>query len=135
MEFRNDFWFLSNMCEVPITYRGLTYKCVESAFQAQKCPDRAEEFVNLRGFEAKRLGKQVKLRQDWSTVKLHLMYKLLRIKFSIPEYRDKLLRTGDVEIVEDNTWRDTYWGRYKGEGENALGKLLMCIRHNIRNNN
>lgn len=133
MEFRNEFWFLSNMCEVPITYNGLTFKCVESAFQAQKCPDRAEEFVNLKGFEAKRLGKIVKLRENWSSIKLHLMYDLLKIKFANPEYRDKLLRTGNIEIVEDNRWKDTYWGKYNGKGNNALGKLLMCIRNNIRN--
>lgn len=133
MKFRDNYWFLSNMCEVPITYRGLTYKCVESAFQAQKCPDRSNEFVNLNGFEAKKLGKQVKLRVNWNWDKLHIMYKLLKIKFSNPEFKEKLLKTGDIELVEDNTWGDTYWGKCKSEGKNALGELLMTIRHELRN--
>ena len=32
------------------------------------------------------------------------------------------------EIVEENTWGDTFWGVCKGVGENHLGKLLMEIR-------
>ncbi len=32
------------------------------------------------------------------------------------------------EIVERNTWNDTFWGVCKGKGENHLGILLMEIR-------
>ena len=36
MLFRNKYYFLSNMYPCKITYNGLTYTCVEAAFQAQK---------------------------------------------------------------------------------------------------
>lgn len=35
------------------------------------------------------------------------------------------------EIVEENSWRDTYWGVCKGVGENHLGKILMKIRDEL----
>jgi predicted NAD-dependent protein-ADP-ribosyltransferase YbiA (DUF1768 family) len=55
------------------------------------------------------------------------MYELLRIKFSDPELM-KQLKQVQGEIVEDNYWGDTYWGVFKGQGTNVLGKLLMKIR-------
>jgi hypothetical protein len=43
-----------------------------------------------------------------------------------------LLATGDMELIEDNDWDDTYWGVCNGAGENNLGKLLMKIRAEAR---
>lgn len=40
----------------------------------------------------------------------------------------KLMSTGKTQLVEGNNWNDTFWGVYKGEGENMLGKILMEIR-------
>ena len=57
---------------------------------------------------------------------------LLWIKFSIPELRTKLLETDDAELIEGNTWGDTYWGTCSGIGQNHLGKLLMKTRFKIR---
>jgi hypothetical protein len=133
MEFKDEYWFLNNMCETPITYKDLTYRNVEAAFQAQKCPDRAEEFVNLKGFEARKLGRKIKPRKDWNDVKESIMLELLEIKFSRRKYKKKLLRTEDEEIIYDNNWKDTFWGRYDGEGENVLGKLIMSIRDELQN--
>jgi len=64
------------------------------------------------------------------------MEKLVRIKFQNPEMREKLLATGDVEIEEGNTWGDTFWGvdLETGEGENRMGKILMKIRSELKNN-
>ena len=60
------------------------------------------------------------------------MYKCLRSKFSAPELREKLLDTGDAELIEGNWWNDTTWGVCNGVGENRLGKLLMQIRAEIK---
>lgn len=132
MKFRDDFWFLSNMFVSPITYKGIKYLCVEGAFQAQKCPDRAEEFTHLRGFEAKKLGRAVKIRKDWGDVRVPIMLELLEIKFSNPELQKKLIATGDIELIEDNEWRDTFWGKYHGKGRNMLGRLLMVVRDELQ---
>ena len=50
-----------------------------------------------------------------------------------PGLLDKLLATGDAELVEGNTWGDQVWGVCDGVGENHLGKTLMRIRSELRN--
>ena len=60
------------------------------------------------------------------------MRSVLLAKFAVPELRDALLATGDVELVEVNTWGDTYWGVCRGRGRNQLGRTLMRIREDIR---
>lgn len=82
--------------------------------------------------EAKRLGRKATLRLDWEKVKLTIMEDLLRQKFAWKELKEKLLSTGDEELVEGNTWSDTFWGVCNGKGENHLGKLLMKIREELK---
>ena len=85
MQFRNEYHFLSNFYECPITYEGLTYQNTEAAFQAAKCIgddiSLRNEFVNLTGGEAKRKGRHAPLRTDWETVKLNIMKAIVSAKF------------------------------------------------------
>lgn len=126
--FRNELAFLSNMyeCKVESNYYGCTFQNAEAAYQAMKCTVAVYEFINVDGYTAKRLGKQVELRSDWNEVKLSIMEKILRAKFQ-GELLQKLLAVKG-EIVERNNWGDFYWGICNGKGENHLGKLLMKIR-------
>ena len=129
--FRGDHKFLSNMYECPVSYNGLLFRSSEAAFQAQKDPSRAHEFVGLSGSQAKKLGKTVKLRSDWSTVRDSIMTDVLWNKFTQnPELMEALQLTGDAELIEGNTWGDTYWGvdTRSNKGNNNLGKILMDIR-------
>lgn len=132
MLFRNKFYFLSNMFPCTIKYRGFTFTCVESAFQACKDESRTKDFVGLNGFEAKKLGRRVHLRKDWDNVKVDIMEEILRIKFSNETLRKALLATGSIDITEENTWGDTYWGICNGVGKNTLGELLMKIRNDLK---
>ena len=81
--------------------------------------------------ETKRFAKTLVLPDGWDTFRVHLMKGLLRDKFEIPSLREKLLATQDSYLEETNHWRDTFWGVYKGEGNNMLGKLFMEIRSEI----
>ena len=93
------------------------------------------EFCSLTPNCAKRLGRQVELRSDWETVKYDVMYQVCMAKFQQnPELLRKLVRTGDAELIEGNTWGDRVWGvdLYRGVGENHLGKILMKIREELR---
>ena len=45
-----------------------------------------------------------------------------------PDLKAKLVATGNQELVEGNTWYDTFWGKCGGVGENWLGRLLMAYR-------
>lgn len=132
--FEKDYCFLSNFYEAFVEYKGVLYKNNEAAFQAQKCPSRLDEFINLPPGKAKRLGRKVDLRSDWEKVKDQIMYEICKCKFTQhPDLREMLVRTGDHELIEGNYWNDTYWGVCKGVGQNKLGKILMRIREELKN--
>lgn len=132
-EFRGAYYFLSNFFPAPVTIDGICYLNNEAAFQAQKEPERAHEFVALPPNEAKKLGRRVKLRPDWESIKQSVMTDIVRAKFTQnPALREQLLKTGHAELIEGNTWNDTYWGVCKGKGRNELGMILMQIRSELR---
>ena len=136
--FSGKYFFLSNFAFCDVVYEGTTYKTVEHAFQASKSLDTDTRKLFLQAdtpADAKRLGRQVKLRSDWESVKLDIMKELLRQKFNQEPFHTLLVGTGNAELVEGNYWNDTYWGVCNGIGENHLGKLLMEIRQEINNFN
>lgn len=63
------------------------------------------------------------------------MENLIHQKFSQEPLRSQLLNTGEEELVEGNTWGDTYWGICNGKGQNNLGKILMKVRNQLRQEN
>lgn len=132
-KFEGKYRFLSNFYNASVTYDGLTYLNNEAAFQAQKIFVNRERFCSLNPSEAKRLGRSVHLRSDWEQVKNQVMYDICRAKFTQNEELGKrLLKTGKVLLVEGNTWGDRIWGCVDGVGENRLGKILMRIRKELK---
>ena len=139
--FDGEFAFLSNFYPSPITDGNLIFPTVEHMFQAAKTAT-IEEYEMIAAADtpgqAKRLGKKVILREDWEEVKDDIMYQALWLKFSIPEFREKLLATGNKKLIEGNTWHDNTWGDCSCErckdikGQNKLGKMLMQIREEIK---
>ena len=62
------------------------------------------------------------------------MYELCKAKFTQNEdLKEKLLATGNDILEEGNTWGDRVWGTVNGVGENRLGKILMRVREELRN--
>lgn len=62
------------------------------------------------------------------------MYEICKAKFSQnTELKKRLLSTGNEHLEEGNTWGDKIWGTVNGVGENRLGKILMRIREELRN--
>lgn len=59
------------------------------------------------------------------------MRQLVRQKFSKEPLQSRLLATGNAVLEEGNTWNDKFWGKFCGEGENHLGRILMEIRDEI----
>lgn len=132
-EFKDKYFFLSNFYNCDVEYKGYIFKNNEAAFQAMKCPERIQEFVNLNPSEAKRLGRKVKLREDWESVKERIMYEICFEKFSKNDkLKNMLIQTNDYYLIEGNWWGDTYWGVCKGVGKNKLGKILMKIRDDLK---
>ncbi len=133
--FRNEYFFLSNFYEAPVTYEGLTYQNNEAAFQAQKCaaPKERESFTKMNPSEAKRAGSRVQLRKDWENIKISVMAAIVMAKFSQnSELAEKLLATGDAYLEEGNNWGDRIWGTVNGQGANCLGIILMDTREALQ---
>ena len=86
--------------------------------------------------KAKRLGRRVSLGSDGEPAKFSILSELLYPKFSRPNLRQKLLDTGEAEMIEGNTWGDRVWGcvlvKGQGVGKNHLGKSLMQVRSDRR---
>lgn len=134
-EFRGKYRFLSNFHPCNMEYEGIKYPSSEHAFQAAKTDkyDIRSIISELKTpAEAKQFGREIRLQRDWNNIRIGIMKNILRIKFSQRGFRDSLLRTGEEELIEGNTWGDKFWGVCNGEGSNHLGKLLMEIREEIR---
>jgi ribA/ribD-fused uncharacterized protein len=85
--------------------------------------------------EAKRLGRECPLREDWEEIKDDVMWCVLQIKFRRgSDCRKWLLETGNAELIEGNWHGDSYWGldNKTQAGKNILGKLLMELREAIK---
>lgn len=133
--FDGDYRFLSNFHNCPVEYQGITYANSEAAFQAAKCTSDAEKmrFARMSPGTAKHEGRHVQLRPDWEEVKDTVMLEIVRAKFTQNQgLAEKLLDTGDAELIEGNYWKDFYWGVCYGKGQNKLGKILMQVRREIR---
>ena len=141
--FKKDYEKFSNFYPVLVYYRGLDYPSVEHAFVAGKSIDpmfqrKIAQLPENKAGEAKRLGRKVKLREDWDIFKLGHMRDLLLQKFQYLSFKNLLLSTGDMQLVEGNYWHDNYWGDcYCSKctdivGHNQLGKMLMKVREKIK---
>ena len=135
-KFVGEYRFLSNFWPATVTDGVIIYPTVEHAYQAIKTLNLTErrKISQLpKPGMAKRYGKTVALREDWENLKIMFMASLLYQKFSShPELTKKLIATGDVELNEGNHWGDTFWGKYNGNGENHLGKMLMDVRKSLK---
>ena len=131
-EFRGEYGFLSNF------YVDTDGKTAEHLFQLNKATNDKDRTYVLRAKsprEAKRRGREIQLRSDWDRVKDQIMLDIIRMKFIHNKIlADMLLDTYPLELIEGNTWGDTYWGidLHTGEGENKLGKILMQVRDELR---
>jgi len=135
VSFTGEHRFLSNFYPSPIEMYGDIYPTVEHAFQAAKAAmviDRQRIRNASSPALAKSLGREVLLRPLWDSMRLSVMERLLERKFAIPALRAMLLGTGNQELIEGNTWGDTFWGICHGQGDNQLGKLLMKIREELK---
>ncbi len=141
VEFDGENEFLSNFYPSPILHEGIVYPTNEHFFQAMKTLDSAERKAIANAETpgmAKRMGRTVKLRSDWEQIKVDVMRTGLMLKFSDTKLAQKLIDTGDEELVEGNWWHDNTWGNChcpkcsRLGGRNLLGMLLMEVRKELQ---
>ena len=141
MLMKNKYFFLSTFypCSIKLEIDGkiCEFNNAEAAFQAQRNPEIADKWSQIKPLEAKRLGDEIITTvPDWEHYQLYAMAKVLNAKF-----KDKVLFSHllliDKEIVNDNYWGDDFWGvctnkqtNYTPKGKNLLGKMLTNIKEN-----
>lgn len=133
--FSDEFHFLSNFYYVQVYWEGIKYPSSEAAYQASKSLDPVvrKRFKHYGPGLAKKQGRAIQVRDDWDSVKVDIMKGICRAKFDgDADLRERLLLTGDIELIEGNYWGDTFWGVCGGVGENMLGKILMEIREGYK---
>ena len=138
--FQDEYFFLSNTYPCKIQFMGDKYPSVEHAYQSAKVMGNGKEWkedvrIQIRNAptprELRQLGNRCPLRNDWHRVRVGIMKELVAKKFKIPEFKQKLLDTGEATLVSGNSWNAIFWGVSYGVGENNLGKILMEIRSKL----
>ena len=145
---KERFGGLSNMASgFPIVVNGIRIPTSEALYQACRYPNRPDVQRLIIGqrspmtakMKAKRFINDT--RRDWDNVRVTIMRWCLRVKLAQHwnNFGRLLLSTGDAPIVEDSR-KDAFWGAKRtdeGElvGTNALGRLLMELREELRNSN
>jgi ribA/ribD-fused uncharacterized protein len=141
--------FLSNFWPSKIEHQGITYPTLEHYYVSMKVKNDQQidgkyiTMIDCRELIAKmpdpakvkQFGKIIKVRKDWDDVKLDVMLWGIREKFKHQDLKEMLLATDDEELVEGNWWNDTFWGVCRGDGENNLGKIIMKVRDELRQQN
>ena len=134
--FSGEYEFLSNFYPCKIVYDGLEYASAEAAFQAAKFPPTERQyFTTMKPGEAKKAGRKAPLPKNWNKRRLDIMREVVARKFmQNQELAEKLIATGDAELIEGNWWGDNFWGvcwKTVGKGHNHLGKILMELRDEL----
>jgi len=128
--------FLSNFHRCPQIVDGVEYPTNEHYYQSMKAKDlrvakwiasAPSPFLAMRAGRMLRRGKE--FRDVWTdSMRLAIMLKGLRAKFSDEHLKSRLLATGDATLHEDSP-TDMFWGK---KGRDCLGRLLMTVRDEIR---
>lgn len=142
-----DFGWLGNMSPYSVESRGERYRTAEALFQCMRFRDEQciEEIRSQKSpMAAKMIAKRNKEQMvvaPMSEEDLQNMRQVLRLKVGQhPQLGDWLLKTGDVEIVEDCSKRPRgsglFWGAAlkdgRWQGENWLGRLWMELREDLK---
>ena len=133
------FGFLSNFHRCPLTvtteWGTHIYPSNEHFYQAMKANKKAHhDWVNASphpyyAMKSGRMLRKADFRSDWDKQKLYYMKIGLRAKFEDDHLRNRLLSTEDAILHEDSP-TDMFWGK---KGEDWLGRLLMEVREEIKN--
>lgn len=151
--FKGRWSFLSNFYPVEIEYEGIKYPSVEHYYVAMKikndqqingqyisymdCRELISKIPADKAGVVKRFGRTLKIRKDWDDIKLSIMLWGVREKFKNDDLKEMLLSTDEEDLIEGNNWHDNFFGvcncgPCSGKGLNNLGKILMQVRKEIK---
>lgn len=135
-----EFYTFDNFSSFQVDYKGRRWPTSEHAYQAshffETAPDLVEAIYDARSaHDAYKIAKANadKAPKNWHAIKTEIMYEICKLKLlQNPYVRDKLLASGELEIVEDSP-KDDFWGWGPNrDGRNELGKIWMKLRKQLR---
>jgi ribA/ribD-fused uncharacterized protein len=132
---KDEYGWMSNFERSPQFVEWKWYKTNEHYYQSIKAVDKhiakwiADAPNPYLAMKAGRSLRPEEFSDNWEDIKVDVMLNGLRAKFKNPTLREKLLNTGDAILHEDSA-TDMFWGV---KGQDMLGKLLMKVREEIRN--
>ena len=143
---REAFGGLSNMAGgFPLCVNGIDIRTSEALYQACRFPHLPEvqrliiEQRSPMTAKMKSRKHHQDSRQDWDWIRVKIMRWCLRVKLiqNWHTFSELLLETGDQSIVEQSR-KDDFWGakpidKHTLVGVNALGRLLMGLREEVKN--
>jgi predicted NAD-dependent protein-ADP-ribosyltransferase YbiA (DUF1768 family) len=139
--FTLEYSFLSNDHICLVHYEGLLYASVTHAFQAARSSDQSvkEKISKIHDLESMyEIAETIEDPPGWLKARGRIMEVIIRDKFRRnPVLRQRLSDTKNSLLV--NSYEDAtnpnnlYWGTVGERGENTIGKILMKIRSDIKN--
>jgi len=133
----NSYGWLSNFWRAIQEVDGVYYNTNEHYYQSMKAKNREDQQWIADAptpYEAMKAGRSLRtkdMKMAWDTNKVTIMLKGLRAKFTQNKgLKQLLIDTGEAKLHEDSP-TDMFWGV---KGKDMLGKLLMQVREEIRNN-
>jgi ribA/ribD-fused uncharacterized protein len=141
----NEYWGgLSNMASgYPIFINNICFRNSETLYQVLRFPEYPliqERILKETSPMTVKMKsrKHISLsRYDWVKIRVSVMRWVLRAKLAcnFENFSKLLLNTGDKPIVEYSS-KDNFWGAYFKDdvfvGQNALGRLLMELREDVK---
>ena len=135
---RGEYDFLSCLYQKVLIFEDIEFEAAEYAYQYGKMRDKKTREWAMKAPKPHLLSILCHnlfawdIVPGWSKMKVNRMYRVLKVKFSDIELKEKLLATGNAILIEDSK-SDSFWGCGKnGKGKNMLGKLLMKVREELK---
>lgn len=138
--YEREFYVFSNFSSFQLDWKGRHWPTSEHAYQAAHFFDTAPDLVEAiakapSAHDAYKIakGNAEKAPKNWNKLKIGIMYDVCKHKMlQNPYVLQKLLQTGDIDIVEDSP-KDSFWGwGINRDGRNELGKIWMKLRSQLQ---
>ncbi len=138
-----EFYALSNFAAFRLDdWLGRSWPTSEHAYHGARFFEADDELFEEvwtaasahEAFKVVRRGKNIeRQRPSWDAEKVATMEQICRLKLGQHAYvRSSLIRTGNLDIIEDSP-KDAFWGWGENrQGRNELGKIWMNLREELR---
>lgn len=141
VNFHKKYAFLALEDKFEVTYKGIKFSNLKRAYAAARF--KSLDMMLLCADDEKCSDVEINYFCNYVTSGLlvtprfeqghfNILCDILKFKFTQEPYRTKLLETGDTTLI-NLTRGQPKLGKFKGQGEDLLGRALMTVRDDIRN--